>query len=135
MASESGYLLDTNVVVHLARDSDLGKYIDDQFQLSDALHRAAISVITVGEMHSLASQWSWSKDKITSLDKVLEQIVWIGIDYFDLIRAYGDIDADNRKRGAQRARGVCPEQSRQGLRAARPPNLAPRRNWSRNSRS
>lgn len=51
-----GYLLDTNILVHLIRGDETGKRIDERFGLRENLLVCAISVVTVGEMLSLAQR-------------------------------------------------------------------------------
>ncbi len=99
MASHAGYLLDTNIVVALVRDNPLGKFIDGKYNLSGTLHRSAVSIITVGEMHSLATQFGWGNEKRDTLEEILEEIVWIDINHLDVLRAYGEIDTDCQKAG------------------------------------
>ena len=101
MASQTGYLLDTNIVVALTRDKQLGKHIDASYQLSAGLHRCVISIVTAGELYSLARYLGWGQKKRESLDEILEKLVWIDINHPDLLRAYGEIDADCTKGGCR----------------------------------
>mgnify|MGYP005841100061 CR=1 FL=1 len=50
------YLLDTNILVHLIRNDELGKMIQAQYNLRAIITRCMISVITVGEIEKLARQ-------------------------------------------------------------------------------
>lgn len=92
-SGDAGYLLDTNVVVALVRNNQLGQRIEAAYNLRENLHQAVISVVTVGEMHSLASQFGWGDGKRRELEDVLGRIVWIDISSDAVIRAYGAIDA------------------------------------------
>jgi tRNA(fMet)-specific endonuclease VapC len=99
MASDGGYLLDTNVVVALVRNNQLGQHIDQRYELSTGFHRSAISIVTVGEMYSLASQFGWGQQKQTDLQAILDEIVWIDINHHDVLQAYGEIDAASKRDG------------------------------------
>lgn len=99
MPQDREYLLDTNVIVSLCRDNALGQYINATYKLTDALQLSAISVITVGEMYSLAGQWRWGQPKIEKLDDLLNEVVWIDINHADIIHAYGEIDSASRRDG------------------------------------
>lgn len=49
VASQSGYLLDTNILVHLIRGKTVGKAIEANFGLHGALNRSTICIVSVGE--------------------------------------------------------------------------------------
>lgn len=89
----TGYLLDTNIIVELTRYKRLGQFIDRTYGLSAGLHRSVISVVTAGELYSLANYFGWGEKKRGVLEEVLEELVWIDIGHPDLLRAYGEIDA------------------------------------------
>jgi len=101
MPSEAGYLLDTNIVVELTRDKQLGRFIDTTYQLSSGLHRCVISVVSVGELYALAKYLGWGRKKCETLDEILEELVWIDINHPDLLRAYGEIDAGCTRSGCR----------------------------------
>lgn len=97
MASSTGYLLDTNILVHLIRGKTVGQTIDARFGLRGSLNRCIISVVTVGEMYSLARKWAWGPNKTTELQRLLGQLVWVDINHPDILNAYGELDdASNR---------------------------------------
>lgn len=99
MPQDRGYLLDTNIIVHLMRNKALGQYINTTYHLTDALHLSAVSVITVGEMYSLAGKWGWGESKVEKLDDLLNEIVWIDINHADILHVYGEIDSTSRRDG------------------------------------
>jgi len=101
MASATGYLLDTNILVALMRNNAIGKAIEATYALSSSLHVHAISVVVAGEMHSLASQFGWGDAKRKSLESMLEEIVWVDINHPKIIHRYGEIDAASRADGAK----------------------------------
>jgi predicted nucleic acid-binding protein len=87
-----GYLLDTNILVHLIRWKTVGQTIDAAFGLLGSLNQSAISVVTVGEMHSLVRKWRWGASKIDQLEKLLDELVWIDINRPDILKTYGELD-------------------------------------------
>ncbi len=99
MTQDRGYLLDTNVLVYLIRNKALGQYINKTYHLTSALHLSAISVITVGEMYSLARRFGWPQAKLDQLDNLLNKLVWIDINHADILHAYGLIDETSRRDG------------------------------------
>ena len=52
-------LLDTNVLFHLVRGNAFGRAVNQSYGLTDRKERPLISVVTVGEMLSLAKKLSW----------------------------------------------------------------------------
>jgi len=100
MASTTpGYLLDTNILVHLIRWKAVGQTIEANFGLLGMLNRSAISVVTVGEMHSLVRKWAWGMRKIEQLDNLLDQLVWIDIHRTDILKTYGELDDVSNRGG------------------------------------
>src|SRR6516165_8605164 len=99
MPAAHDYLLDTGVVVALLRGKRLGKYIEHRFGLLGSLNRCLISVVTVGELLSLARQFGWGSAKRQELQEVLDEIVWIDINQPDILDAYGEIDHYSHTQG------------------------------------
>jgi len=53
------YLLDTNILVHGVRMDDTGQRIKATYDLLMTQNRPLISVVSDGELRSLAEQWAW----------------------------------------------------------------------------
>lgn len=97
MASSTGYLLDTDILVHLIRGKIVGQTIDAHFGLRTSLNRCIISVVTVGEMYSLIRKWAWGPTKTAEMQRLLGQLVWVDINHPDILNSYGELDdASNR---------------------------------------
>ncbi len=92
MDPAQGFILDTSVLVHLARARDLGQKIDAKFALRGALHRSMICVVTVGECLALAKHRNWGADKTQRLRTMLEQLVVIDLNQRAILDAYAEID-------------------------------------------
>jgi hypothetical protein len=50
MSTGRPLLLDTNILLALVRDKELGKRISTQFGLESAVHRPLICIVTIGEI-------------------------------------------------------------------------------------
>ncbi len=87
------YLLDTNILLAYIRDSALSKLVDERFQLFDRQHLSAISVVTVGELHSIALRNNWGKARIQKLDIQLNKMLIVDINVATIIERYAEIDA------------------------------------------
>ncbi|NMB74980.1 MAG: type II toxin-antitoxin system VapC family toxin [Myxococcales bacterium] len=85
------YLLDTTVLVHLVRDADLGKRIDNAFGLRQAPRRPAICIVTHGEAWTVAERLGWKDKKKAALAKALDEVVTIDIHDEKIIQSYVEI--------------------------------------------
>lgn len=92
-------MFDTNILVNVLRASPIGrKAFDDALQIN-AAERPLISVVTVGEMHSLAKQLSWGRKRVDTLDELLRNLVIVDINSGPIISRYAEIDAWSRTQG------------------------------------
>lgn len=89
----SRHLLDTNILVHFVRGSDVWARVRDVYQLLTAELRPIISVVTVGELRSLSLQWKWGKRKLDQVEFALASFEVRTILDADVIRLYATIDA------------------------------------------
>src|SRR5262249_43433578 len=87
------YLFDTNILVHLIRESPIGAYLRQTYQPLLADPRPLISVVTEGELRSLAHQWQWGKRKISQMHFFLHHLARIQVDQEDVFEAYAMLDA------------------------------------------
>ena|SRR5260370_223523 len=92
MTLANSYLLDTNILVYLIRGKAVGQAIETNFGLRGGLTRCVISVVTVGEMYSLARKWKWGTKKLDQLRGLLDQLTWIDINRPAILDAYGELD-------------------------------------------
>ena len=100
MTAASGLVLfDTSILVHVLRGSAVGKRAYDDAEQISGSERPLISVVTVGEMHSLAKQLSWGQKKIEALDVLLRNLVIVDINNAPIISRYADIDVWSMNRG------------------------------------
>lgn len=86
--SELVYLLDTNVVLHLVRGNDLGKYLARTFGLLDAVRRPFVSIVTHGELRVIADANDWGEKKREALSNALENLVTIDLNHEQVLRNY-----------------------------------------------
>ena len=93
MPLPGGFLLDTNVLVNLFRNNDLGKYLDITYGLSGASNPFLLSIVTVGELYALTMKFGWVTTKRTALDAMLRSFTWVDINDQQVLDAYGEIDA------------------------------------------
>lgn len=100
MTTASGLVLfDTSILVNVLRQSAVGKRAYEDAEQISGQERPLISVVTVGEMHSLAKQLSWGQKKIDALDELLRNLVVVDINNAPIISRYADVDVWSMNRG------------------------------------
>ena len=87
------YFLDTNILVQFVRNSNLWQQIRDTYQPLVSNPTPFISVVSIGELRSLAIQWHWGDQKLEQVEFCLSFFQSQTIDNPTLIRAYATIDA------------------------------------------
>ena len=97
--SDALILLDTSVMVHLARDDALGQRVNSEHALSTRSVRPLISIISVGELFALASKWEWGEAKIARLRDLVGTLTVVGIRPPPVIDRYAAIDAYSEQTG------------------------------------
>ncbi len=91
LLSHTLVLLDTSVLVHLARQDSTGVWIEDQFALSARADRPLISTIKEGEILGFARQRTWGSAKITELTRLLGEVVRVDAGLPEVVDAYADL--------------------------------------------
>ena len=81
-------LLDTNVLVHLARQDATGVWIEDQFALTARADRPLISTIAEGEILGFARQRNWGATRMADLTRLLGEVVRVDAGLPEVVDAY-----------------------------------------------
>jgi tRNA(fMet)-specific endonuclease VapC len=93
MTSPPGLLLlDTNILLHLVRGNEFGKSIDAAYGLRARPDRPLISVVTVGEILSLAKKFNWGTKKQERMLELVRELVVVDINNDAVLKKYGEID-------------------------------------------
>lgn len=85
-------VLDTSVVVDIARNNRSGQAILETYSLRSRTDRPLISVITTGEMLGIAKAQEWSSDQTEVLHGLLSEFVKLELTP-EVIEAYADLVA------------------------------------------
>ncbi len=93
------YILDTNILVHYARGDEVWDRLRRSHELFVRDPRPLISVVTAGELWSIAFQRSWREKKLRSAEFSLGYFTQISIDWTKIIRQYALIDSHFKRRG------------------------------------
>ncbi len=91
LLSHTLVLLDTSVLVHLARQDGTGVWIEDQFALTARVDRPLISTIAEGEILGFARQRNWGPAKIAELTCLLGEVVRVDAGLPEVVDAYADL--------------------------------------------
>ncbi len=94
---EPVYLLDTNVILHLVRGNELGKYLAQTFGLLDAVNRPLVSIVTHGELLVIADANGWGDKKREALATALDNLVTIDLNHEQVLLNYVAVDRACRK--------------------------------------
>ena len=65
------YVFDTNIILHIVRNSPVWKEIKDKFNFDFSNNKIFISIVTYAEIKSLAKQLKWGQTKTEALERIL----------------------------------------------------------------
>jgi len=84
------YLLDSGVLLGYLRASPFAAYIDQHFSPFALANITAISIVTQGELRSLALQLHWGSPKQQALKDTLLKIPYIDINHDAIFQKYAE---------------------------------------------
>lgn len=87
------YLLDTNILLHLLRQDDIGKQIMREHKIYDFSNRPLISEVSIGEIKSIALQRQWGEQRSLEIQALLGLFTTMPIGFSDIYDRYAEIDA------------------------------------------
>ena len=87
------YILDTNILLIYIRDESTKDYIEETYNPFGANNNPIISIVTVGEIKSLAKRNYWGTKKTELLDSILNDLIIADINSKDVVEKYAEIDA------------------------------------------
>jgi len=97
------YLLDTNIVLTYARNTEVTKKLEAKLKLLSGDHRLIISIVSVGELKAFMKKNKWGNKKISQLERLVDKFMVADINVEEIIERYAEIDAfsqgklENRK--------------------------------------
>ena len=92
-------ILDTNILVHYVRDDTTWARIRMDYQLLVVEPTPLISIVTAGELRSLARQRNWGQDKRDRMEFALGYFKIVPVDTPEQIAIYAEIDNFCLERG------------------------------------
>lgn len=85
------FVLDTGIVLGYARGAGYAEYVDKKFDLF--ANTPLVSVVSKGEIYSLAIQRKWGPNKLKLLEELLRKLPVVDINDDQIVRRYAEIDA------------------------------------------
>lgn len=93
------YLLDTNILLAYLREPNPTQiFIDKEFMPFASSDDALVSVVTVGEIKSIALRNGWGKKRKDKIKEILSDILIADINRDEIIDRYAEIDAFSQGR-------------------------------------
>ncbi len=87
------YVLDTNIVLIYLKNNTTKDHIEQVFSPFKSSNIPIVSVVTLGEIESIALRNNWGEKRIGAVLKFLDKCVIADINSKDIIKKYGEIDA------------------------------------------
>jgi len=87
----SHYLLDTNLIVYSLRNDPRWNVVCQSYPIEN--NSNFISVVSLGELWSLAFRNEWGQKRIEKLERLNQSFIFADINIESIIRRYAEIDA------------------------------------------
>jgi tRNA(fMet)-specific endonuclease VapC len=87
------FVLDTGVVLGYIRAAGYAEYVKKKYAPFVPPNIPLISVVSTGEIYSLAKQLGWGGGKLKTLDALLRKLPTVDISHEQIIQRYAEIDA------------------------------------------
>jgi tRNA(fMet)-specific endonuclease VapC len=87
------YLIDTNILLLYIRQDSRTQAIDALYDPMAAFGTSVISVVSEGELRSIALQRNWGTPKMLAVEAMLKNFLIADIHVREIIDAYAEIDA------------------------------------------
>ena len=100
------YLLDTNILLIYIRDKATRQFLESTYRPFDVENTPIISVVTVGEILSIARRNKWGNTKLNLLNDILNDLVIADINSEDVIDMYAEIDTFSQGKLASKPLGT-----------------------------
>ena len=92
------YFFDTNILLIYLRNESTILEIEEKFSPFSSENIPIVSVVSIGEMESLALRNKWGEKRKKLLDEFLSQFIVADIHAKEVIQLYAEIEAFNQNR-------------------------------------
>jgi predicted nucleic acid-binding protein len=87
------FILDTGILVGYIRGAGYAEYAEAKLRVTQPPNVAVVSVVSKGEIYSLAIQFGWGEAKRKALEELLRKIPPVDLNHEQIIHRYAQIDA------------------------------------------
>lgn len=101
IAASTPVLLDTNIVILLARGGVAAQRLESAYGLGSRRLTPFVSVVTIGELLSFAARNGWGGTRLSALEQLISHLVVVDISREPVLRAYARFDAELIRAGAK----------------------------------
>lgn len=99
IAASTPLLLDTNILIHLARGGTAAQRLESAYALRSRRLVPFVSVVTIGELLSFANRNGWGTAKLAALEQLVAHLVVVDISRDPVLRAYAELDGTLTRAG------------------------------------
>jgi len=93
-------MLDTGVLVHLAREGDaIGEWVESTYHLSGRGEKVLLATAVEAEIMAIARYGNWGHRRLRELNRMLEELVRVEMDRPAVIEAYAMLYCVARREG------------------------------------
>ncbi|MGI9067215.1 MAG: PIN domain-containing protein [Pyrinomonadaceae bacterium] len=96
------FVLDTGIVLGYVRSAGYAEYVEKKYGLFSPPNIPMISVVSKGEIYSLAVQLNWGATKLEALEELLRKLPMVDINDEKIVQRYAEIDAYSLNRDRKR---------------------------------
>jgi predicted nucleic acid-binding protein len=87
------FVLDTGILVGYIRGAEYAEYVEKRFRVNEPPNIPVISIVTKGEIYSLAIQFGWGEKKRGALENLLRKLAFVDIGNDLIVEKYAQIDS------------------------------------------
>ena len=81
-------LLDTNIIIHLARDDDVWRAANAEYGLLNRREVPLLSSVVEGEVLGLAMHWGWGESRKADLVALFDEFVRVDVGLPEVVQEY-----------------------------------------------
>jgi predicted nucleic acid-binding protein len=96
------FVLDTGIILGYVRGAGYAEYVENKYHLFNPPNIPLISIVSKGEIYSLAAQLGWGGGKLALLGELLRKLPVVDINNEQIIQRYAEIDAYSLSRDQTR---------------------------------
>ncbi|MGH7149813.1 MAG: type II toxin-antitoxin system VapC family toxin [Planctomycetota bacterium] len=96
---EGPILLDTDILVHLARGKEPARRLDERYRLRTLREKPFLSIVTVGEMLAFARSSGWGEEKRERLAEIARELVIVDIRPGPIVEAFAELKTFAKEQG------------------------------------